>query len=248
MNTETASADSTINAPFGSNLRVLNALTIFVSAFLLFQVEPLIAKMILPWFGGVAAVWTVCLLFFQALLLLGYLYAHLLTRLFPRRTQGWLHAGLLAASLMVLPILPRASLKPLGPEHPAAHILWVLTLTMGLPFFLLSSTSPLLQAWLANASTGSGVYRLYALSNAGSLPGLWSYPALIEPRLSTRWQAWSWSVAYAAFFVACGATALSRRGGHLAHRQLIEAPLVDWRTRRLWIGLSACSSAMLLAV
>src|SRR5260370_3421536 len=90
----------------------LNALTIFVSAFLLFQVEPLIAKAILPWFGGVAAVWTVCLLFFQVVLLLGYLYAHLLTRRLGQRTQGWLHAGLLALSFLVLPILPKDSWKP----------------------------------------------------------------------------------------------------------------------------------------
>ncbi len=169
MVTETPAPNSTIQTPLGSSLKLLYALTIFVSAFLLFQVEPLIAKMILPWFGGVAAVWTVCLLFFQSLLLLGYLYAHLLTRQFVPRTQGWLHVGLLATSVLVLPILPRESWKPLGPEHPALHILWVLMLTVGLPFFLLSATSPLLQAWLANALKDSGVYRFYALSNAGSL-------------------------------------------------------------------------------
>src|SRR5215472_7962472 len=193
--------------PLTTNL--LNALTIFVSAFLLFQVEPLIAKIILPWFGGVAAVWTVCLLFFQSLLLLGYLYAHLLTRQFRPRLQGWLHATLLAASLLVLPILPKDSWKPLGPEQPALHILWILLLTVGLPFFLLSATSPLLQAWLASARKDSGVYRFYALSNAGSLLGLLSYPTLIEPQLSTRRQAVSWSVAYAAFAVACGAIAFA---------------------------------------
>src|SRR5205823_13056650 len=119
MVTETPALKPTIEASISSNLRLLNALTIFASAFLLFQVEPLIAKIILPWFGGVAAVWTVCLLFFQVVLLLGYLYAHLLTRRLGRRTQGWLHGALLAASLLVLPILPRDSLKPTGPEHPA---------------------------------------------------------------------------------------------------------------------------------
>ncbi len=248
MATQTAAADSTTRASVDPNLKRLNALTILVSAFLLFQVEPLIAKMILPWFGGVAAVWTVCLLFFQALLLLGYLYAHLLTRLFAPRAQGWLHGSILVVSLLLLPILPKDSLKPLGPEHPALHILLVLVLTVGLPFFLLSSTSPLLQAWLANATTGSGVYRLYALSNAGSLLGLWSYPTLIEPRLSTRWQAWSWSVAYVVFVVACGVMALSQRGGSAADRSGAEARRVNWRTRWLWIGLSACSSALLLAV
>ena len=239
---------STNELHLSSNLKLLNALTIFLSALLLLQVEPLIGKMILPWFGGVAAVWTVCLLFFQVLLLLGYFYSHLIARFLAPRVQGWLHAFLLAVSLLMLPILPKDSLKPQGPEHPALHILFVLALTVGLPFFLLSSTSPLLQAWLANHKTGSGVYRLYALSNAGSLLGLLSYPTLIEPYLSTRWQAGSWSVAYAAFVVACGATALLQRGGGWALRPEVEAPRIEWRTRRLWIGLSACSSALLLAV
>jgi SAM-dependent methyltransferase len=248
MVTETAAADSTTQTPWGSSWKLLHALTIFVSAFLLFQVEPLIAKMILPWFGGVAAVWTVCLLFFQSLLLLGYLYAHLLTWRFVPRTQGWLHAGLLAASLLVLPILPKESWKPLGPEHPALHILWVLLLTVGLPFFLLSATSPLLQAWLANTMQDSGVYRFYALSNAGSLLGLLSYPTLVEPRLSTLRQARSWSVAYVAFAVACAAIAFAQRGGSAPHRQEGEAPRSDWKTRTLWVALSACSSALLLAI
>src|SRR5690242_7874618 len=228
---------------------LLNALTIFVSAFLLFQVEPLIAKIILPWFGGVAAVWTVCLLFFQVVLLLGYLYAHVLTQQFSLRMQGWLHALLLATSLFVLPILPKDSWKPTGTDHPAAHILLVLALTVGLPFFLLSSTSPLLQAWLAREKNDSGVYRFYALSNAGSLLGLLSYRTLVEPRLSTVRQAWSWSVAYAAFAVACGAIAISQRiGNGTSQRQQAESVRPDWDTRTLWIALPACSSALLLAI
>src|SRR5690348_3620906 len=199
MAAQISEEDFPVPASFGSTLKLLNALTIFVGAFLLFQVEPLIAKIILPWFGGVAAVWTVCLLFFQVILLLGYLYAHFLTQGLGTRTQGWLHAALLALSLLVLPILPKDSWKPAGPEHPGLHILSVLVLTVGLPFFLLSATSPLLQAWMANTRKDSSVYRFYALSNAGSLLGLLSYPILVEPLLSTLRQAWSWSVAYAAF-------------------------------------------------
>lgn len=248
MATYTEPANPTTQAPLGSTLKLLNALTIFVSAFLLFQVEPLIGKMILPWFGGVAAVWTVCLLFFQVVLLLGYLYAHLLSRYFGKRGQGWLHAALLAASLVALPILPKDSWKPVGPEHPALHILWLLVLTVGLPFFLLSATSPLLQAWLATGWKDSGVYRFYALSNAGSLLGLLSYPTLVEPRLSTPRQGWSWSVAYAAFAVACGAIAVSLRGNRVPHREDATVARADWRVRALWIGLSACSSALLLAI
>lgn len=227
---------------------LLNALTIFLSALLLFQVEPLIGKIILPWFGGVAAVWTVCLLFFQAVLLLGYLYAHLLTRRFGPRTQGWIHTALLAASLLMLPILPKNSWKPVGPGHPAMHILEVLVLAVGLPFFVLSATSPLLQAWWASAKKDAGVYRFYALSNAGSLLGLLTYPALIEPRLSIFRQGWSWSFAYAAFAIACGMISVSHRGADSSPSQETIAPPPGWNARALWIALPACSSALLLAV
>lgn len=227
---------------------LLSAVTIFLSALLLFQVEPLIGKIILPWFGGVAAVWTVCLLFFQVVLLLGYLYAHFLTRRLGRRAQGWIHAVLLAASLLVLPILPRDSWKPPGPEHPTLRILEVLSLAVGLPFFVLSATSPLLQSWWASGRRDAGVYRFYALSNAGSLLGLLLYPTVIEPRLSVWRQGWSWSFAYAAFAVACGAIAVSqRKGASTAPEQTISAP-PGWNTRALWIALPACSSALLLAI
>ncbi|HEY6945616.1 MAG TPA: fused MFS/spermidine synthase [Candidatus Acidoferrum sp.] len=249
MTIQTPASNSAHQSASGSKLILLNAPTIFVSAFLLFQVEPLIAKIILPWFGGVAAVWTVCLLFFQVALLLGYLYAHLLTQHLGPRVQGWLHAGLLVISLLVLPILPSDSWKPTGPDHPALHILVVLVLTVGLPFFLLSATSPLLQAWLASIRKDSGVYRFYALSNAGSLLGLLSYPTLVEPQLSTRLQAWSWSVAYVAFAVACGAIAVSqRRGEDTARQEEVEIAPTDRDKRALWVGLSACSSALLLAI
>src|SRR5215472_2888806 len=227
---------------------LLSAVTIFLSALLLFQVEPLIGKIILPWFGGVAAVWTVCLLFFQVVLLLGYLYAHFLTRRLGRRAQGWIHAVLLAASLLVLLILPRDSWKPPGPEHPTLRILEVLALAVGLPFFVLSATSPLLQSWWASGRRDAGVYRFYALSNAGSLLGLLLYPTVIEPRLSVWRQGWSWSFAYAAFAVACGAIAVSqRKGASTAPEQTISAP-PGWNTRALWIALPACSSTLLLAI
>ncbi|HVH71008.1 MAG TPA: hypothetical protein VNB49_07875, partial [Candidatus Dormibacteraeota bacterium] len=176
-------------------------------------------------------------------------YAHVMTQRFGLKIEGWLHAGLLASSLLVLPIHSRGSLKPAGPEHPALHILLVLALTVGLPFFLLSATSPLLQAWLADVTKDSGVYRFYALSNAGSLLGLLSYPTLVEPRLSTVAQGRSWSVLYFAFAVACGAIALSQRTSNAA-RQRQETNIVppNWSIRTLWIALPACSSALLLAI
>ncbi|HVB32886.1 MAG TPA: hypothetical protein VNJ52_00730 [Patescibacteria group bacterium] len=188
--------------------RLLYGLVIFSSAFLLFLVQLLIAKIILPWFSGVAEVWAVCLVFFQSVLLLGYLYAHWLTRNFRPRVQGRIHAALLAASILWLPILPKASWQPSGREDPAAYILWLLALTIGLPFFLLSSTSPLLQAWYAG-SRGTSPYRFYALSNAGSLLALLVFPILVEPEISSSHQAIGWSAAYAGLVLLCGATGLA---------------------------------------
>jgi hypothetical protein len=240
--------ESRANSSPGTAFKLLHAFAIFLSSFLLFQVEPLIAQIILPWFGGVASVWTVCLLFFQAVLLLGYLYAHLLTRNFGRQAQGWLHAAILAASLLTLPIFPKDSWKLFAPGHPAAHILIVLALTVGLPFFLLSSTSPLLQSWFANSSEHPGVYRFYALSNAASLAALLSYPLFFEPRLSTLQEARNWSVAYAVAAALCATIALSQRVAAHTNRAQLENSAPNWKTQALWVALSACSSALLLSI
>lgn len=226
----------------------LYGLTIFASAFLLFQVQPLIAKIILPWFGGVAAVWTVCLLFFQVVLLLGYLYAHMLTRNLRPAMQGRVHVALLAASLLALPILPKDSWKPSGVGDPALHILLVLAVTVGLPYFLLSSTSPLLQAWYTQSRVGAAPYRFYALSNAGSMLALLSYPTVVEPRISSRHQAVGWSLAYATVAVLFATIALSDRRETAAPRAQEAAPRPGWSTQLLWVALAACGSALLLAV
>src|ERR1017187_8758138 len=173
---------------------ILYALTIVVSAFLLVQVQPVIAKIILPGFGGSAAVWTTCLLFFQMVLLLGYLYSHAVIRYLKPRAQVLLHAGLLLASLVVMPIYPNVSWKPVGVAEPTLQILGLLAVTVGLPYFLLSTTGPLLQAWYARRFQGAMPYRLYALSNAGSMFALLSYPVLFEPAFNTHQQSsmWSW--------------------------------------------------------
>ena len=192
-------------------LRLAYGFTIFTSAFLLFQLQPIITKLILPWFGGAAAVWSVCLLFFQTVLLFGYLYAHLLTEHFQARSQAWIHATLLGLSLLVLPIVPRVSLQPSGWEDPASRVLLVLAITIGLPYFLLSSTSPLLQAWIARWEATAAPYRLYALSNAGSLLGLLTYPVFFEPRISNHHQAIGWSASYAGVAVLCAGLAFLRR-------------------------------------
>ena len=185
----------------------LFALTIFASAFLLFLVQPIIAKQILPWFGGSAAVWTTCLVFFQAALLAGYAYADVVVRRIGMRRQMLLHVALLVASVFLLPIVPGAFWKPNGTENPAALILGLLTVTLGLPYFLLSTTSPLLQAWFSRRYPDHNPYRLFALSNLASLLALLGYPFLLEPWIPTRTQAFGWSIGYGVFVVVCAVTA-----------------------------------------
>src|SRR5262245_53472592 len=158
---------------------LLYASTSFLSAFLLFVVQPVIAKQILPWFGGAAAVWATCLVFFQSALLLGYAYADWTARRLSSRGQAWLHVILLVASLAALPIVPADRWKP-GPEgEPALLILGLLAATIGLPYLLLSATSPLVQAWFWRRFRHAAPYRLFALSNLASLLGLLCYPVLV---------------------------------------------------------------------
>ncbi len=227
----------------------LYALTILAGAFLLFQVQPVIARAILPWFGGSASVWTTCLLFFQTVLLLGYLYAHWLYGKLRPRWQTAAHVMLLAASLAVLPIVPAASWKPTAAGDPTLRILLLLAANVGLPYFLLSTTGPLLQAWYARQYQGAVPYRLYALSNTGSMLALVSYPVLFEPWLGTRRQALSWSWAYAAFVVLCAATAL--RAARHAPPVAADPQLAARGPRFItfyWVALPACASVLLLAV
>ncbi|MCW5605031.1 MAG: fused MFS/spermidine synthase [Burkholderiales bacterium] len=237
---------------------LLHAATIFLSAFLLFIVQPVIAKQVLPWFGGAAAVWATCLVFFQSVLLLGYAYADWTTRLLTPRRQAWLHVALLAASVLLLPIVPDAGWKPGGEEGgagPALLILGLLGTTIGLQYFLLSTTSPLVQAWFWQRFRHAVPYRLFALSNFASLLGLLSYPVLVEPFLPLATQSLLWSAAYAVFALLCAATALvSARGDRAAAtapaagpRDAAERPPALSR-RLLWIALSAMGSCLLLAI
>ena len=227
---------------------LIYALAVLVGAFLLFQVEPVIGKIVLPWYGGSAAVWTACLVFFQVALLAGYLYAHALIRYLKPRAQAALHVGLLALSALTLAVYPSASLKPYSAGDPTWSILLLLGRTIGLPFFLLATTGPLVQAWYARRFAGSIPYWLYALSNAGSMLALLSYPFLIEPVFTTLEQARMWSWGYVAFAVVCAAAAL---GSPAARDRAPEEAGVSKPSRRqyaLWLALPACASALLLAV
>ncbi len=231
---------------------LLYAVTILVSAFLLFQVQPIIAKIILPWFGGSAAVWTVCLLFFQLALLAGYSYAHALVRYCKPRTQMWVHVSLLALSLLALPIYPGPQWKPAPLAEPTWGIISLLAAKIGIPYFLLSTTGPLLQAWYARSFKGAMPYRLYALSNAGSMFALLSYPFLFEPVFRTHQQATMWSVAYGVFIAICAATAI-RAGKRPAFEMAAENTATDVprpaaKDYWLWLALPAMASLLLLAI
>ena len=237
-------------------------LTIFLSAFLLFAVQPLMGKYILPWFGGGAGIWTACMLFFQCVLLVGYSYAHLVSSKLDPRRQMLLHISALAGSLLLLPITPDSSWKALATEDPTQNILTLLVFNIGVPFALLSATGPLLSRWFSLSFADRSAYRLYALSNAGSLLALLSYPFLIEPFLSLGTQAWVWSAGYGLFVLLCGGCAWqfgwskmqvpeeevvagSGSGEPVQNSDPPESPgSIDVL---LWLALAANASVMLLA-
>ena len=246
----------------------LFAATVFASAFLIFFVQPMVGKHILPWFGGVPAVWLLCVAFYQVTLFFGYGYAHLLNQRLPSSRQVVAHAILFAAALLVLPVLPDESWKPQGGAPPSLHILAMLASNVGPPFLLLAATGPLLQAWFARAFPGRSPYGLYAVSNAGSLLALLAYPFFVEPltSLSSQSAAWSWA------FVACGLAILTcgwqARGGARAFVPIATQPSGDTApaeratgmacadpaadgdaTRTLlWIFLPACTVVLFMGV
>jgi hypothetical protein len=243
----------------GPTPRAAYASSVFLSAVLLFDVQFVLGKHLLPWFGGAAAVWTTCMLFFQALLLVGYVYAHLLARLAPVRQRN-LHCLLLGLALVLLgvravgwpsPLTPGDAWKPVPEASPVAQILLVLGAAVGLPYLALSATGPLLQSWYARAFPGRSPYRLYALSNLGSLLGLVGYPLVAEPLLSVPVQAGLWTLGFFAFALVTAVCAWSFARGQSAPapgappEALAEIPpgLVA-----LWFGLAAVPSVMFLAV
>lgn len=230
----------------------LYAVTVFLSAFLLFLVQPLIAKLILPWFGGSAVVWNTCMLFFQVLLLAGYAYAHWTTTRLKTKFQFYLHAVLLIAAVALTPTVPPEWLKPSGSEAPILPILTVLAITIGLPYFLLSSTSPLLQAWYSRVHSAAPPYRLFALSNLASLLALLAYPVAIEPYLPVRNQALVWKIAFGIFSLGCIYTAWRASTAQGNEPVKVEAPGLipappSGKDYLIWITLAAMPSMLFLA-
>jgi spermidine synthase len=251
-----ATAPAAPGSGFSTAATLPYAGTIFLSAFLLFLVQPIIAKQILPWFGGSSAVWTTCLVFFQSTLLAGYAYADLTTRLGQKR-QTYLHIGLMVVSLISLPILASEAWKPVGDEEPIGRILLLLTLTIGLPYFLLSTTTPLLQTWYWQRFRSGVPYRLFALSNFASLLALLGFPVLFEPWLDLTSLGWGWSAIYLVFVIVCAATGwisikAARDNPMPAAAQASTsdaastAPTLS--TQIQWLALSAMGSVMLLAI
>ena len=226
------------------------AATMGLAGFLLFQVQPVMAKYILPWFGGSAMTWIVCMLFFQVALLVGYAYAYAVTRPFRVTAQAKAQVALLFLVLLLLPITPADSSKPLDSDNPIGRIILLLAVNVGAPYAVLATTSPLLQRWLARIEPGIGVSRLFAVSNFGSFLGLLSYPFVFERFISsveqTRW--WSYAfVGYAILFSVCAAMTVRRAKGSP------EEPIVPAAERRdesavfAWVFYPALGSVLLLA-
>lgn len=239
---------------------MVHSLTIFLSAFLLFLVQLIISKRILPWFGGTPAVWTTCMLFFQLLLLAGYSYAHFLTSRCSRTMQVRIHGILLATTLVWLsiawwqwgtPILPDERWRPLTPDRPVQQILRLLGASVGLPFLVLASTSPLIQKWFSHTAAGNQTYRLYAVSNIGSMLALLGYPFLIEPWTAITTQAAGWGILYLLFIAGCFycATLLPQAASKDKSTHLpVKGSHPKLLTLILWFILPMLTSAMLLSV
>src|SRR5215204_1055899 len=239
------------------------AVSIFLSAFLLFQIQPMIGKFILPWFGGTPAVWSTTMLFFQVLLTGGYAYAYWLIGRVKSNRQSLIHIVLSVFALLVVavlafswksPITPPASLKPDDVSSPVLDIFKLLILSVGLPYFMLASNGPLMQAWFSHIFPQASYARLYALSNLGSLLGLLAYPALIEPSLSLQNQGWLWSSGFILFGLLIIFIAFQNRRAAppLRGQPLTASAPSSGRPASallsLWIALSATASLLLLSI
>lgn len=253
-----------INQTPQMNLQTLRqlfyALTILLSAFLLFQIQPLISKFILPWFGGSPSVWTTAMLFFQCALCGGYFYAFLVSRRCSPRQQAAIHLSLLAlAAVAAAFIIPDATLKPEGDEEPVAKIVSLLALSVGLPYFFLATTGPLVQHWYARAHPTGSAFRLYALSNAGSLFALLSFPYVFEPYLAVQDIGRLWTWGFWTFAGLCTASVwLNLRLAAVAPSEASPssppsldaqhtAPAPSWMRRALWVALPALASLAFIA-
>jgi spermidine synthase len=230
------------------------ALTIFTSAFLLFQVQPLLSKQILPWFGGSPAVWTTAMLFFQSLLCLGYFYAHALANLSSRKTQARIHVFvLIVAAVLASRVLPGVDLRPESSDSPVLQVLQILGLSVGLPYFCLATTGPLVQHWFTNTAHAKSVFRLYALSNVGSFLALLSFPYVLEPWLEQQQMGQLWTIGFWVFALLCLPVALgawqNKAESDNANPavKLGQKAKLPFAQRLSWIALPALASLVFIA-
>ncbi len=237
----------------GMGTLVLFGSTILVGAILLFIIQPMFARMILPLLGGSPSVWNTALVFYQAVLLLGYLYAHLVTVRLPLRRQVILHLGMLLLPLLVLPIATPAGWIPPREAYPVPWLLALLLRAVGLPFFAISTTSPLIQRWFSRTGyrEAANPYLLYAASNLGSMLGLLGYPFLIEPFITLERQAQVWSmgfILYLGLMAACGITIWRRAGLPETREPAADSPPLQWSRRLRWVALAAVPSSLMVSV
>ena len=257
--TDTAAKSSPLASPGTAFAPILFGLVVFVSAALVFMVEPMVARLLLPKQGGSPMVWNTCMAFFQMALLAGYGYAHLLQRVRSIKTQAIIHGVVLAAAALALPLRMTGLFGEPGSTAPALWLLGVLTVSLGAPFAALSATAPLAQAWYARVRAGetdaTNPYVLYAASNLGSLIALLTYPIVVEPSLTLSVQTFSWTLGYVGFVLLMGlaAYAATRRAG--APMPLAtpvhadeDATPITWKDRLIWIGLAAAPSSLMLGV
>lgn len=225
--------------------------TMALAGFLLFLVQPMAGKLILPWFGGSASTWIVSMLFFQAALLGGYIYAYGLTLPLAISTQAKVQIGVVTAALFLLPVTPSDTWKPTGSEDPTWRIIAILAASVGIPYMTLATTTPLLSRWLARAAPDLSPARFFALANAGAFAGLLAYPFIVEPNLTSREQTLAWSAGfslYAVMLTACALIVL--RSASPAAPVRIFAPSNAGATSDqlfAWVAYSALGSVLLLA-
>ena len=248
MNTLPAKQDRQIS------LILIFAITMFVSASLMFVLQPMFGKILLPLLGGSPAVWNTCMVFYQTILFLGYLYAHYLSTKQPQHRQIQIHTAVILISLIALPLaLPDNTLPPTE-SNPTFWIIWTLSIAIGLPFFVVSSTAPLMQKWFANVGhhTSHDPYYLYAASNAGSLLALLSYPFIIEPNIGLSEQKSLWGAGYVLlmlFIIVCGIFLWKSQEKVAVDAENNEPEEeLDYRTKLHWLVLAFVPSSLLLGL
>jgi hypothetical protein len=248
-----------------SLLLPLCSVALFLSAAILFAIEPMFTKMVLPLMGGTPAVWNTAVMFFQAVLLAGYLYAHLLSRVKGLRNQALVHVGVLLVGLLFLPVHVGLAWTPTASAHPVPWLIALLAISIGMPFFAISATAPLLQSWFSRSDHphASDPYFLYVSSNIGGLTALLAYPVFVEPTFGLTLQGQLWTIGYTLLVAMIALYSLSlwtarrkRGSGEIAEiaASLDMMPLsslsdrVTWTTRARWVALAFVPSALLLAV